>query len=188
MRSSNRQGVASESSCHAQGLLHELRHDVTVGRRGLDCAGGGRHEAGYALTAGKRSARAANFCFFTCRQSHSPCWLLPMVSGVVTTCPRSHSRGLLGGEPVVVFVVAVNFLECMAGLLSGQLIMVFFMSMMSSALMRTSVAVPPMPPEGWCMSTRRAGRVTLLPLVRSSAGLAYRLPHARGPRSPRQAR
>ena len=68
-----------------RGLLHELRHDVTVGRRGLGCAGGGRHETGYALTAGQAVGTGGELCFFTCHESHSPCWLLPMVSGVVTS-------------------------------------------------------------------------------------------------------
>ena len=32
-----------------------------------------------------------------------------------------------------------------------------FILMMRSALMRISVAEPPAPPEGWCMSTRACG-------------------------------
>ena len=39
------------------------------------------------------------------------------------------------------------------------------MFMMSSALMRTSVVVQPMPPEGWCISTRAWDVRKRLPLV-----------------------
>ena len=40
---------------------------------------------GYALTAGQAVGTGGELCFFTCHESHSPCWLLPMVSGVVTS-------------------------------------------------------------------------------------------------------
>ena len=64
-------------------------------------------------------------------------------SGALNQWSRSESA-MISSTEWPVFTAVISASSC-------------FILMMRSALMRMSVAEPPAPPEGWCMSTRACG-------------------------------
>src|SRR3954451_10740206 len=65
--------------------------------------------------------------------------------------------GRLGGEPAVAVRVVLDLLERLAGVLGDQLEQQRLQVQRLLGLILMSEAVPPIPPDGWCIMIRACG-------------------------------